>query len=352
VFHMQSRPRRLPLAAAAAIAVVALSAAGASASAATVRAGDTAALPAPALAPVPVPVPVPSASGNLFASVSESGTLVSGTSGARVTVLGTGQDEVTFPQNVSGCAYVATTVNAYSQALQAYTAGGHLSPDGVYVETKNQGGGLTAGPFNLVVDCGRPGWSYAVVGYSANLVRSTPGTTLTNLGVGRYDVTFPSSVSSCAYLATVGDPGNSLVYNPAGVYTGSGPDADTVYLETKNTAGGLSSGIPFHLAVVCPGAASANFAVVNASGLPVRTSPLTSSYQTGTGSYQMITGSSLAGCATVATRGSVDTSVPYTPATVEIVPGNGGNSIGIQVRDLLSAGGNLDNQSFHAAAVC
>jgi hypothetical protein len=341
VFHMQSRPRRLSLAATVAVAAVAaISAAGASASAATIRAGDAAAQPAA------------STSGNLFASVSESGTLVSGTSGARVTVLGTGQDEVTFPQNVSGCAYVATTINAYSQALQAYTAGGHLSADGVYVETKNQGGGLTAGPFNLVVDCGRPDWSYAVVGYSANLVRSTPGTTLTNLGVGRYDVTFPSSVSNCAYLATVGDPGNALVYNPAGVYTGSGPNADTVYLETKNTAGGLSSGIPFHLAVVCPGAASANFAVVNASGLPVRSSLLTSSYQTGTGSYQMITGSSLAGCATVATRGSVDTSVPYTPATVEIVPGNGSNSVGIQVRDLLSAGGNLDNQSFHAAAVC
>ena len=255
-----------------------------------------------------------SGSANLFATVDMNGNLIDGGNVAGVTHIGTGQYEVTFNTNVSGCAYVASTQNAYSQALLISTAGGHLSPDGVYVETKNQGGGLTAGPFNLVVDCGRPSWSYAVVGYSANLVRSTPGTTLTSLGVGRYDVTFPSSVAGCAYLATVGDPGNALVYNPNGVYTGSGGNADTVYIETKNTAGGLSSGIPFHLAVVCPGAASTNFAVVNASGLPVRTSPLTSSYQTGTGSYVMITGSSLAGCATVATRGSVDTSVPYTPA--------------------------------------
>ena len=29
----------------------------------------------------------------------------------------------------------------------------------MYVETKNQGGGLTDGPFNLAVDCGAPGWS-------------------------------------------------------------------------------------------------------------------------------------------------------------------------------------------------
>jgi len=66
----------------------------------------------------------------------------------------------------------------------------------------------------------------------------------------------------------------------------------------------------------------------------------------------MITGGSLTGCAEVATRGSVDTSVPYTPATVEIVPGSSANTIGIQVRDLLYFGGNLDSQSFHVAAVC
>ncbi len=44
--------------------------------------------------------------------------------------------------------------------------------------------------------------------------------------------------------------------------------------------------------------------------------------------------------------------MPSTPATVEIVPGPASNTIGIQVRDLLFFGGNLDNQSFHAAAVC
>jgi len=292
------------------------------------------------------------ATGNLFASVSQTGKLVAGTPGASVTVFGTGRYEVTFPQNVSGCAYVATTINAYSQALQSFTAGGHLSANGVYVETKNQGGGLTAGPFNLVVDCGQPGWSYAVVGYSANLVRATAGTTLTSLGTGRYDVTFPQNVSGCAYLASVGDPGNALVYNPNGVYTGSASNPDAVYIETKNTAGGLSSGIPFHLAVVCPGAANASFAVVNASGLLARGSALTSSFLAGTGQYDMITGNSLTGCAEVATRGSVGTSVPYTPATVEITPGFGSNTIGIQVRDLLYFGGNLDDQSFHAAAVC
>jgi hypothetical protein len=57
-------------------------------------------------------------------------------------------------------------------------------------------------------------------------------------------------------------------------------------------------------------------------------------------------------CATVATRGSVDTAVPFSPATVEIVSGPAANTTGIQVRSLLFFGGALANQAFHAATVC
>jgi hypothetical protein len=289
---------------------------------------------------------------NLFASVSSTGTLAGGNGVTGVAHLGTGQYEVTFAANVERCAYVATTINAHSQALQVFTAGGHRSADGVYVETKNQGGGLTDGPFNLVVDCGLPGWSYAVVGYNANLVRSTPGTTLTSLGTGRYDVTFPANISQCAYLATVGDPGNGLVFNPNGVYTGSGANASTVYIETKNQGGGLSAGIPFHLAVICPSAANTKIAVVNATGLIARGSALTSSFSPATGQYTLVTSRALTACATVATRGSADTAVPFDPATVEIVPGPASNTTGIQVRGLLFFGGSPASESFHSAMVC
>ena len=89
------------------------------------------------------------------------------------------------------------------------------------VETKNQGGGLTDGPFNLVVVCESPDTKFAVVGYGSELVRASDGTTLSNLGDGRFHVTFPQPVSACAFVATVGDPGSALVYNPSGVYTGS-----------------------------------------------------------------------------------------------------------------------------------
>jgi hypothetical protein len=290
---------------------------------------------------------------NLFANVSQTGTLVSGSGVSSVTYLGTGRYEVTFTSNVSACAYVATTANAYSQALTVFTAGGHISPNGVYVETKNQGGGLTNGPFDVVVDCGATGMQYAVVGYSANLVRATPLATLAVLGAGRYNLTFPSSVSKCAFLATVGDPGNALVFSPSGVYTGSGPNSYTVYIETKNPGGGLSAGIPFHLAVICPSAANTYIAVVNAAGLPKRGSTLTSSYKASTGQYTVVTKAIISpNCATVATRGSVNTAVPFGPATVELVPGPASNTIGIQVRSLLFFGGNLANQAFHTAIVC
>jgi hypothetical protein len=296
--------------------------------------------------------PAQAASSNLFASVNANGTLAHGKGVSGVTHIGTGRYEVTFSSNVASCAYVATTINSGSQALLVFTAGGHLSADGVYVETKNQGGGLTDGPFNLAVDCGAPGWSYAVVGYTANLVRAAPGTTLTHLGTGRYDVTFPSNISKCAYLATVGDPGNNLVFNPNGVYTGSGPNADTVYIETKNLGGGLANGIPFHLAVICKSAANTKIAVVNASGLPARGSLLTSSFSASTGHYTLATSQALPACAQIATRGSVNTNVPFDPATVEITPGPAPNTAGIQVRTLLFFGGNLASESFHAAMIC
>ena len=293
-----------------------------------------------------------STSSNLFASVDLNGTLAHGNGVTGVTHIGTGQYEVAFSADVARCAYVATTINAHSQALQAFTAGGHLGADDVYVETKNQGGGLTDGPFNLVVACGLPGWSYAVIGYNANLVRSTPGATLTSLGTGRYDVTFPASISRCAYLATVGDPGNALVFNPSGVYTGSGGNPNTVYIETKNPGGGLSAGIPFHLAVICPTAASAKVAVVAANGLLSRGSSHTRSFSPAPGQYTLTTNRPLSACAAVATRGSVDTAVPFDPATVEIVPGPASNTVGIQVRQLLFFGGNLASESFHTALVC
>ena len=306
-----------------------------------------------AVAAALVPPTASAASPNLFASVAGDGTLVNGNGVSSVShTINSGQYEVTFTSDVSSCAYVSTTQNAFSQALQSFTAGGHLSNSGVYVEVKNQGGGLTDGPFDLAVACNMTGWDFAVVGYTANLVRSSPGATLNHLAVGRYDVNFTAGVGGCAYLATVGDPANNLVFNPSGVYTGSGPATNSVYIETKNPGGGLTDGIPFHLAVVCPNGKSAKVLVVMASGLAKRGSTLTSSFNASTGNYVFATNLSLTGCTMIGTRGSSNKSVPFTPATVEITPGPASNTSGIQVRQLLFFGGALINQDFHAAGIC
>src|SRR5260221_7770445 len=70
------------------------------------------------------------ASPNLFATVAADSTLVNGNGVSSVTHIGSGQYEVTFTSDVSGCGYVSTTHNAFSQAIQSYTAGGHLSSSG------------------------------------------------------------------------------------------------------------------------------------------------------------------------------------------------------------------------------
>ncbi len=74
--------------------------------------------------------------------------------------LGVGRYEARFRQDVSECAYTASVGDTgnrlvYNPGL-VFTAGGHISPNGVYVETKNLSGGLSDFPFHLVVRCSGP----------------------------------------------------------------------------------------------------------------------------------------------------------------------------------------------------
>ena len=64
---------------------------------------------------------------NLWAKVAADGSLVAGSNVASSTSTGPGTFEVTFNRNVAGCAYVATTRNSFSQAVQVFTASGHAS---------------------------------------------------------------------------------------------------------------------------------------------------------------------------------------------------------------------------------
>ena len=71
-----------------------------------------------------------------------------------------------------------------------------------------------------------------------------------------------------------------------------------------------------------------------------------------TGTYIVSNNLNIGSCAALATRGSVNTDVPFSPATVEIIPGAGSNTFGVQVRQLLFFGGALANQAIHAAVIC
>jgi hypothetical protein len=159
-------------------------------------------------------------------------------------------------------------------------------------------------------------------------------------------------MAACAFIATVGDPSNALVFAPSGVYTGTGPNARTVYIETKNPGGGLQAGVPFHLALACPSTFNSRHSVVRSIGATQRGSLGNTSARPATGRYTLTTNRNLSTCSAVATRGSVNTTVPFTPATVEIAAGPNASSVGIQVRSLLGFGGGFVNQSFHAAIIC
>jgi hypothetical protein len=189
-----------------------------------------------------------------WAVVRSDGTVARSASSASVSHLGVGRYEVAFNQNVSDCAYVASVgdpsdVLPTSPAL-VFTAGGHSGANDVYVETKNPGGGLTDWPFHLAVNCG-PQLPWVVTNYTGGPVRGGDGAAVTRLGPGQFEVHFSQNVSACTYVATVGDPGNQLVYNPGLVSTAGGHSGATdVYVQTTNPAGAAGDW-PFQLYVSC-----------------------------------------------------------------------------------------------------
>ncbi|HET6180160.1 MAG TPA: hypothetical protein VFE61_24785 [Candidatus Sulfotelmatobacter sp.] len=89
-----------------------------------------------------------------------------------------------------------------------------------------------------------------------------------------------------------------------------------------------------------------------ANGFAKRGSALTSSFKRSAGTYIFVTNLNLAGRTMIGTRGSSNTSVPFTPATGEIGPGPAPDSDIIQIRQLLFFGGGLINQDFQAAGIC
>jgi hypothetical protein len=272
------------------------------------------------------------------------------------TQYGPGQYEVTFNQDVSGCAYLATTSSQYTGDASygsVFTAGGHASVNGVYVETKNPGGGLQDFAFNLVVQCPTAVNTirFSVFDGDGTLVRGTPGTAITGSN-GQYKSHYGRRMDTCVDIATIGAIDNTLVFSPGYVFANTGKPRSSVYIETKNPGGGLSP-YPVHTASYCSSTSGKLLgAVVDQDGTFVRGHAGVTSARTGLGTYRLTFPRSVSGCAKVASIGAIDNTLVFNPGALDVYNGPTSSTVDVRVQNLLFFGGaNLD-RPFHLLVDC
>jgi hypothetical protein len=154
-----------------------------------------------------------------------------------------------------------------------------------------------------------PGYDlFAVVATDGTLARGTPGTTVSHVGTGLYDVTFPQAVEGCAAVGNLGYIGNVEDFTFQSIVTTSTDAGGAVHVDViypgDTTAGNyphtpVLADNSFHLHVDCHHALFAN---VKADGTLACASKGVRSSHLGTGSYQLSFASKyLQGCAPVAT---------------------------------------------------
>ncbi|GAA2367755.1 hypothetical protein Cme02nite_28410 [Catellatospora methionotrophica] len=161
-------------------------------------------------------------------------------------------------------------------------------------------------------------------------------------------MTFTTDVRDCAYVATVADPANKLVYTPGTVFTAGGhKKPEGVYVETKNMQGGLAD-LPFHLSVQCGD--GGRWAVVDAAGATVRSAGASGTRRLGAGRYEVTFGSDVKGCAYTASVGDPNNELVYTPGLVFTAGGHDGpNGVYVETKNLQ---GGLADMPFHLAVRC
>jgi hypothetical protein len=149
---------------------------------------------------------------------------------------------------------------------------------------------------------------FAVVNPNGTLARGTPGTTVSHLGDGLYDVTFPASVQGCAAVGNLGYAGSSEVFTFVSVVTvtlrGHVAHVDVTY--PGDTTAGFYPHRPVlrdnscHLHVDCH---HALFAVVNPNGSLAAGSPgvTVGAHTLDSGIYIVDLGQDISACAPVAT---------------------------------------------------
>jgi len=92
---------------------------------------------------------------------------------------------------------------------------------------------------------------FAVVDAEGSLERGFRAFSSQRFSTGQYEVVFNRNVSGCAYVATIGDPGDDTVPPPGEIaVVGRFGDADAVFIATYNS-NGRPADRGFHLAVHC-----------------------------------------------------------------------------------------------------
>ena len=96
-------------------------------------------------------------------------------------------------------------------------------------------------------DCACTLW--AVVDAGGNLIRGLGAVASSRSSAGVYEVLFNRNVTYCAYVATIGLPGQGNP-PPGEISVASSPKPNGVRVDTANSAGAPADR-PFHLAVHC-----------------------------------------------------------------------------------------------------
>jgi hypothetical protein len=265
--------------------------------------------------------------------------------------LGSGRWEITFNRDMRNCSYVATIGDPSNGIALApgevFTASGHSSVNGVYVETRTNSGGLSDYPYHLQTQCDAVGL-WAVSNYGGTFVRGSGVLGSIHLGAGQWEVIFNRDMRNCSYVATIGDPSNGIAPAPGEVFTAGGRlSVNGVYVETKNPGGGLSD-YPYHLQAQCAG--NGQWAVTDYGGNFARGSGVTGGSHLGTGRYEIAFNRDVRGCSFVATIGDPGNGIATAPMQVFTAGGHFGlNDVYVETKN---PGGGLTDYPFHLQVAC
>lgn len=194
--------------------------------------------------------------------------------------------------------------------------------------------------------------SYSAVTRPDGFLKSGFGyTNAVPLSEGVVKVDFEADVSSCAYVASIGNFKGRGVLKPGLISVASG-GGTSVIVRTTNF-GGHPNRRPFHLQVACPDNATrpshpSVWAVVNGDGTLARGDMALSASKSGTGEYRVDFDSSVSNCTLIATTGDAG-GLTAPPGTALAKPGVNGRQIAV---DTVNDKGVRTDAGFHLQTVC